>query len=61
MSINIPDPKAEKKADDIIPEATGEYIPNPHPGKELLTRFEAMDIINFLSAALMADERHRGG
>lgn len=59
--MNIPDPKSENKLDNITPDIKGSYIPNPHPGKETLTRFEAMDAINFLSAALMADERHRDG
>lgn len=57
----IPDPKVDLNNTDMTPEIKGSYIPNPHPGKETLTRFEAMDSINFLSAALMADERHRDG
>lgn len=59
--MNIPDPKMQNEIKDMTPDIKGSYIPNPHPGKETLTRFEAMDAINFLSAALMADERHRDG
>jgi hypothetical protein len=47
--------------DGDTPPRTIEVIPNPFPGKDVLTRFEAMDAINMLSAMLMADERHRGG
>lgn len=59
--MNIPDPKIDQKQENITPDIKDSYIPNPHTGKETLTRFEAMDAINFLSAALMADERHRDG
>lgn len=37
------------------------YIMNLYPGKELLTRVEALDTIAMISTMLLADERHRGG
>lgn len=37
------------------------YIINPHFGKEFVTPFEALDIINQLSAMLIADLRYSGG
>jgi hypothetical protein len=50
-----------KIPDGNIPGTDEKYIPNPFPGREVLTRFEAMDAINLISAALMADERFRSG
>jgi hypothetical protein len=35
------------------------YVPNPFFRKELLTRIEALDCINLLAGALIADERIR--
>lgn len=54
--MRIPDPQGK---DAPIPESTDEYIENPHYGKQYLTRFEALDVINMLSAMLMADTRFR--
>lgn len=40
-----------------VPTGNEQIISNPHYGKEYLTRFEALDAINMLSAILMADDR----
>ena len=44
-----------------VPVGNEQIISNPHYGKEYLTRFEALDAINMLSAILMADERTVAG
>lgn len=44
-----------------VPVGNEQIISNPHYGKEYLTRFEALDSINMLSAILMADERTVAG
>jgi len=36
------------------------YLMNPYCGKELLTFFEALDLMNLISGELMADGRNRG-
>lgn len=56
--MKIPESGADKQKN--IPEKNDEYIKNPHYGKEYLTQFEAIDIINMLSGMLMADFRFRG-
>ena len=58
MPMRLPDPQGK---DEPIPQATDEYIENPHYGKQYLTRFEALDVINMLSSMLMADTRFRTG
>lgn len=52
----------ESGADELkkIPETSERYIKNPHYGKEFLTQYEAVDLINILSSMLMADFRYRG-
>jgi hypothetical protein len=35
------------------------YLMNPYHGKELLTFYEALDLINIISGELMADGRNR--
>jgi hypothetical protein len=50
-------------ADDspMIPNEQDAYIENPHAGKRYLTPLEALDVINQLSAMMMADRRYRYG
>jgi hypothetical protein len=43
------------------PAETIACIMNPFPGREFLTRFEALDAINLLAGMLMSDERFAGG
>lgn len=52
-------PGSAASASPELPEKTDAYIINPHCGKEYLTVFEALDVINNLSAMLMADTRFR--
>lgn len=62
--MTIPNSAADYKPEDIkdeIPDINSEFINNPHYGKKVLTRFEALDIINQLSMILIVDERNRSG
>lgn len=60
--LRIPD-SASDDIMDIIHGATPgdatECIPNPFPGRETLTRYEALDALSLLSTALLMDERRR--
>jgi hypothetical protein len=47
--------------DQGLPGSGEAYIPNTYAGHERLTPREAVDQINFLSAALLADGRKRNG
>jgi hypothetical protein len=42
-----------------LPDTDEAYIPNPYAGKDLISPRQAVDCINFLSGALLADGRKR--
>ena len=55
-----------ESAADLTPDSNQElpgmeeaYIMNPYPGKDLLTRHEALNIINVLSGMLLIDGSNR--
>lgn len=54
--MKIPGPET-----DGLPGAGEAYIPNAYEGHSRLTRREAIDCINYLSGAMLADERIRSG
>ena len=54
MGIKIPESAADKINN--IETAEEKVIINPYHGNEVLTRMEAIDCINHLSGALLADE-----
>jgi hypothetical protein len=51
-------PGAASSAADL-PGLDEAFIPNAYAGQQLLTMRQAIDCINFLSAALLADQRIR--
>lgn len=58
----IPDSASDDIMDIIngaTPGDSAECIPNPFPGRETLTRYEALDALSLLSTALLMDERRR--
>ena len=67
MSDDVRGPRIPAAASDDImdiihgatPGDSVECIPNPFPGRETLTRYEALDALSLLSTALLMDERRR--
>jgi len=60
MGMKIPDSAADPGHDnESLPDANEAYIMNPYPGKELLTRHEALNAINALSGMLLIDGNKR--
>lgn len=61
MGVKLPESAADPVSDEdrYIPPADSRYIPNPYQGRELLTRREALNMINALTGMLLIDGDNR--
>lgn len=57
--MKVPDSASDIPTDTGLPGEHESYIPNRYADKDLLTRQEAIDLINHVSGALLADGNFR--
>jgi hypothetical protein len=57
MGIRLPESAADPVRTD---KGKDDYIINPYVGKKMLSKKEAVDLINHLSGVLLIDECHKG-